>query len=123
MQIKCHALAFLFSQGITEAKELAKRLETSDKQVRNWHARKAFHEALDTLGYEGDRKFTRKRRDVTREQAYQTATMLYQQLEDQGMPERQRIREVSHLLGGEYSVQRINNWIKRYKSQGGDTEE
>ena len=125
MQIKCHALAFLFSQDIREAKELARRLNTSDKQVRNWHARKEFHEALDTLGYEGDRTFTRKRRDVARENptAYKTACLMYQQLEDEGVPERQRIREVADRLGGQYSVQRINNWVKRYKEEGGDTEE
>ena len=84
----------------------------------NRHQTTKFHEALDTFGYEGDRQFTRRRRDVIREQtAYQTATQMYQHLEDTGVPERQRIREVGTLLDNQYSVQRINAWGKRWKEE------
>ena len=55
--------------------------------------------------------------------AYAAATKLYQQLTDAGVHERNRIREVANLLGGEYSVQRVGSWIRRYKSEGSDTEE
>lgn len=115
MRIKCSALAYHFEKGMRNAHDLADILNTRHELIRRWAKRPEFHEALDTLGYTGDRNFTRRRRDVTREQpAYETATRLYQQLADAGVPKDQRIKEVAHLLGGQYSVQRINSWIKRY---------
>ena len=120
MMIKCGALAFLFSKGVRGAKELAKRLETSEKQIYNWHARKEFHDALDVLNYTGDRDFQKRARGVENPSAYKTACTMYQQLEDEGVPERKRIREVADMLGGQYSVQRIGHWIKRYRKEGGE---
>ena len=66
------------------------------------------------LGYTGSREFSRRRRDVAREQpAYATAIEIYSALEQQGVPERARIAEIAKLLGNQYSKQRIAAWIKR----------
>ena len=119
MQVKCFAMAYLFSKGITAANDLAEILDVPHEIVRRWHKRKEFHEGLDILGFKGDRNFTRKRRNLLREnrQAYQTAVTLYQQLTEQGVPERKRISEIATLLDNRYSWQRLNAWIRRWKKE------
>lgn len=116
MQVKCATLAYHFANGCTNAHDLADLMQTRQELIRRWYARQDFHDALDALGYTGSREFTRRRRDVTREQpAYATAIELYASLEQQGVPERERIAEVAKLLGNQYSKQRIAAWIKRHK--------
>ena len=116
MQVKCATLAYHFAKGCTNAHDLADIMQTRQELIRRWSGRQDFHDALDALGFTGSREFSRRRRDVAREQpAYATAIEIYSALEQQGVPERARIAEVAKLLGNQYSKQRIAAWIKRHK--------
>ena len=119
MQVKCYALAYHFANGIRAVDPLAEVLQVRGEQVRRWGKRPEFHEGLDNLDFTGDRQFTRKRRDVEREnpQAYQTAILLYDQLTETGVPKHKRIREIAKLLDNQYSVQRIKAWINRHQRE------
>ena len=56
------AAACLFAKRTRDAKKIAKRLNTAERNVREWAKEDLWEETLQSLNYKGERKFKRKPR-------------------------------------------------------------
>ena len=83
--IKLHAAAFIFAKITRGAGEIADMLGITDKTVRRYTDDPEWDNALDELGYTGERSFTSaKKRDAKRDtpEKYKRTYDLYLQLRE-----------------------------------------
>ena len=60
------AAARLFAKRTRDAKKIAQRLNTAERNVRRWAKTERWEETLQSLDYEGERNFIRKPRQRNR---------------------------------------------------------
>ena len=116
--IKLHAAAFIFAKITREAGQIADMLGITDKTVRRYTDDPEWDNALDDLGYTGDRSFTSaKKRDAKRDtpEKYKQAYDLYLQHVKDNTPQHKiasRVGEETDLPAS--TVRRwakLGNWI------------
>ena len=112
---KIRAAASMFATG-AHPTEIAKELGVSVRSVKRWADTQAWHDALDALGYTGERKFKRKKnRDVISESGEQItqAKSVYDAIVAEGVHHPSKvIRICSERTGIETA--RLYNWRKRF---------
>lgn len=117
--IKLHAAAFIFAKITRAASEIADMLGITDKTVRRYTDDPQWNNALDELGYTGERSFTSaKKRDAKRDtpEKYKQAYDLYLQLRKENTPQHKiasRVSEESDLPASTVRRwARLGNWIE-----------
>lgn len=112
---KLHAAAFLFSQGNNTAKGLSEAVGISEGNLYKWVKRPEWEQALDDLGFTGERSLhSEPRRDIKRDAGdlVETAETLYKQSRADGNSEKKAVTFVSTTLG--IDRRRINKWRDRF---------
>ena len=116
--IKLHAAAFIFAKITRAAGGIADMLGITDKTVRRYTDDPQWDNALDELGYTGERSFTSaKKRDAKRDtpEKYKQAYDLYLQHRKEKTPQHRiasRVGEETNLPAS--TVRRwakLGNWI------------
>ena len=116
--IKLHAAAFIFAKITREAGQIADMLGITDKTVRRYTDDPEWDNALDDLGYTGDRSFTSaKKRDAKRDtpEKYKQAYDLYLQHKKENTPR----HKIASSVGEETDLPastvrrwaRLGNWV------------
>ena len=110
------AAARLFATHTRDAQEIAKLLNTQARSVRRWAKTDLWEAVLQSLGYEGDRNFTRKlTRDAVRDapELFVKAQQVYLAAMQAGVPPHKLTRHTADAVG--ISRHRVTFWVKRYK--------
>lgn len=114
--IKLHAAAAIFaSRDGCSAQEIADILNVPLNSVYHYAKQPEWHETLDTLGYTGDRQFTRKTtRDVVKDSGELVAQArgLYTKARLDGFTHKQAVTAVCDELG--LKRRRVNEWAAKY---------
>lgn len=115
--IKLHAAAFIFAKITRGAGEIADMLGITDKTVRRYTDDPQWDNALDELGYTGERSFTSaKKRDAKRDtpEKYKRTYDLYLQLREENTPQHRIASRVGEETGLPASTvrrwARLGNW-------------
>ena len=101
-----------FAGGVRHPEPLAKLLGLSARTVRRHYKTDAFHEALDALGYTGDRSFTTKTTKPFLPE-HEKARQMYDEMTD--IPKHKRLGEIAKALGLTY--QRIHVWHRKWQAE------
>ena len=112
---KLHAAAFLFTQGTNTAEGLAAAMNLNVTTIYKWVKRPEWEQALDDLGFTGERSLhSEPRRDIKRDagELVETAETLYKQSRGDGNSEKKAVTFVSTALG--IDRRRINKWRDRF---------
>ena len=114
--IKLHAAAAIFaSRDGCSAQEIADILNVPLNSVYHYAKQPEWDETLDTLGYTGDRQFTRKAtRDIQKESGGLVAQArgLYTKARRDGFNHKKAVTAVVNELG--LKRRRINEWAEKY---------
>lgn len=115
--IKLHAAAVLFAQrNGCSAQAIADILDIPLNSVYRYAKQPEWEEALDTLGYTGDRQFTRKTtRDPQKDSGELVAQArgLYTKERLDGLNHKKAVTAVVDELG--LKRRRINEWAAKYE--------
>jgi len=112
--IKLHAAAFVFAKITRAASEIADMLGISDKTVRRYADDPQWDNALDELGYTGERRFTRaKTRDAKRDtpEKYKQAYDLYLWHRKENTPKHRIARRVGEET--DLPASTVRRWARR----------
>ena len=114
--IKLHAAAAIFaSRDGCSAQEIADILNVPLNSVYHYAKQPEWEETLDTLGYTGDRRFTRKAtRDIQRDTGELVAQSraIYTKAQRDGFNHKKAVTAVVNELG--LKRRRINEWAEKY---------
>ena len=114
--IKLHAAAAIFaSRDGCSAQEIADILNVPLNSVYHYAKQPEWEETLDTLGYTGDRRFTRKAtRDIQRDTGELVAQSraIYTKARRDGFNHKKAVTAVVNEL--ELKRRRINEWAEKY---------
>lgn len=114
--IKLHAAAVFFTQrNGCSAKEIADTFNFPLNSVYHYAKQPEWEETLDTLGYTGDRQFTRKKtRDALKDRGelVAQAKALYINHRQQGHKKADAIRYICETLN--LPQRTIYDWVNRY---------
>ena len=113
--IKIHAAAYHFAHISRELADIANAFGVCESAVRKWAKTETWTQALDTLGYEGNRKFASlPKRDTTREkpEILETTRTIYCYLLRAGVPRHRLPRLVAEATG--VKQRNVYDWAKRY---------
>lgn len=114
--IKLHAAAAIFvSRDGCSAQEIADILNVPLNSVYHYEKQPEWEETLDTLGYTGDRRFTRKAtRDIEKESGELVAQArgLYTKSRRDGFNHKKAVTAVVNEL--ELKRRRVNEWAEKF---------
>ena len=114
--IKLHAAAAIFaSRDSCSAQEIADILNVPLNSVYHYAKQPEWDETLDTLGYTGDRRFTRKAtRDIQRDTGELVAQSraIYTKARRDGFNHKKAVTAVVNELG--LKRRRVNEWAEKY---------
>ena len=114
--IKLHAAAAIFaSRDSCSAQEIADILKVPLNSVYHYAKQPEWDETLDTLGYTGDRQFTRKAtRDIQKESGELVAQSkaIYTKARQDGFNHKKAVTAVVNEL--ELKRRRVNEWAEKF---------
>ena len=114
--IKLHAAAAIFaSRDGCSAQEIADILNVPLNSVYHYAKQPEWEETLDTLGYTGDRQFTRKAtRDIQKESGELVAQSraIYTKSRRDGLNHKKAVTAVVNEL--ELKRRRVNEWAEKF---------
>lgn len=115
--IKLHAAAAIFaSRDGCSAQEIADILNVPLNSVYHYAKQHEWEETLDTLGYTGEQRFTRKAtRDIQRDtgELVAQARGLYTKARRDGSNHKKAVTAVVNELG--LKRRRVNEWAAKYE--------
>ena len=115
-----HTTAFFFAEDPTlTVKALAKKSGASTAAIYEWAKRDEWHEALDKLGYEGERKFASKpTRDIIRDSGalVDLAEETYHRACASGMRKVAANKHTAKVVN--VAVSTIEKWKRRFNWEG-----
>ena len=110
------AAAWVFSKNPNiSVADLADEMEVSDKTIYKWIKTDEWHDALDALGYTGDRNFHREpTRDLNRDAGdlVNQAKQIYDNAVRDGISSKKAVTAAANELG--LQRQRVQLWAKRF---------
>ena len=112
--------AFIFARVTRGAEEIADALRVSSRTVQRMIHLPAFQEALDRLGYQGERRFGKARRaqrsaERTRKDEYQKAKQLWEQMTD--IPEHGRAKVIADREDIKSSYGTVRRWCQDWRQK------
>ena len=117
--VKLHAAARIFaSRSDCSAQDIADRLKIPLNSVYYFAKQPEWHEALDALGFDGNRKFaTKLTREPQRDRAdlVRKARRIYRRNRRAGKKHSQAVNAVLAKLPEIKDRRTINTWAKRYR--------
>lgn len=117
--VKLHAAAFIFTKNPTiPVSELAAEIEVSEGAIYRWARLPEWDNALNELGFTGERKFHREpRRSLQRESGsiVEQAEILIDQLTADGLTEKQAVTRTAEMLN--LPRRRVYEWNKKRKDR------
>lgn len=116
--VRLHAAAFMFAKNPNiPVATLAAEVEVSEGAIYRWAKLPEWDDALDKLGFTGERKFYREpRRSLEREQGetVKEALALMDQLIEDGLTEKQAVTRAAERLN--IPRRRVYEWNKQRKN-------
>lgn len=120
---KLHAAAVIFVERRgCSAKEIADILNVPVNSVYHYAKQTEWNETLDTLGYDGDRCFSKKTtRDPEKENPnlFVLAKQIYLLERNSGRDHKKAVSAVVKELPA-LKRRRVNDWVKKYEWDNGD---
>ena len=113
--------AFMFARVTRDVDEIASALQVSSRTVQRLMSNRAFHAALDRLGYQGERRFrkaARVKRQAERKQKpeYQKVKRLWEDMID--IPEHGRAKTIADRADITVSYGTIRRWCRDWRHKG-----
>ena len=115
IHIKIHAAAFYFVNTSRDLHEIANVFDVTEFAVRKWAKTPQWAQALDALGYTGDRDFiTKPTRDTVRDagEIFDKARKVYLEALTAGTPKHKLARITADELG--LTPKRVRTWAQKY---------
>ena len=111
--IRITVAAGLFATYTRDAKEIADKLNTTERNIYRWAERARWKEVLDTLGYTGERHFrVRPARDMQASPDFEKARQAYRAAQDQGVPKHKLASTVGEQIG--IKSERVREWARTF---------
>ena len=118
--------AFMFARVTRDADEIAAALRVSSRTVQRLMDMPEFHEALDRLDYQGERRFRKTQRAQQTERAprgaermrkpeYQKVKRVWHQMID--IPEHRRAKAIADREDIKSSYNTVRRWIRDWKHE------
>ncbi len=105
--------AGLFAMHTRDAKEIAKMLDTTERNIHRWAERERWDEVLEILQYTGERNFrVRPARNMKSNPAFEKAKNAYNHARENGIPRHKRASLISNELGIGYRT--VLGWAKAF---------
>ena len=113
--------AFMFARVTRDANEIAAALRVSSRTVQRMIHLPAFQEALDRLGYPGERRFRKAERsqrsaERKRKAEYQKVKRLWHQMSD--IPEHGRAKVIADREDINASYDAVRRWCRDWRHKG-----
>lgn len=110
--------AFMFARVSRDANEIAVALRVSSRTVQRLMDMPEFHEALDRLDYQGERRFRKAQRvqrdeERTRKPEYQKVKQLWEGMID--IPEHRRARVIADREDINVPYDTVRRWIRDWR--------
>jgi uncharacterized protein YjcR len=111
--IRITVAAGLFATYTRDAKEIADKLDTTERNIHRWAERDRWKEVLQTLGYTGERSFRiQTSRNSQNNPDFEKAKIAYQQALADGIPKHKIASSVSKQTN--VIPETIRKWAKKY---------
>ena len=111
IDIRVTIAAGFFATYTRDAKEIARLLNTSERNIHRWAERDRWNEVLEILQYTGERNFrVRPAREMQNNPDFEKARTAYQDARENGIPKHKRATIVSNELGIGYRT--VLEWAK-----------
>ena len=113
-EIRIHMAASYFAFVSRDPYEIAKAIGVTPNPVKQWAKTERWHDALDLVGYKGDRTLITKRPGRKSSKARERAYMAYQMLPEGLTPaeKRKRLRDATGESGNT-----VYNWVRQFESE------
>ena len=110
--------AFIFARLTRDAEEIADALRVSSRTVQRMIHLPAFQEALDQLGYQGERRFGKAHRaqrsaERTQKPEYQKVKQLWEEMTD--IPEHGRAKVIADREDINASYKTVCRWCRDWR--------
>ena len=115
IDIRITIAAGLFAIHTRDAKEIARLVDTSERNIHRWAEREKWEEVLAILGYTGERNFrVRPLRDPERENAtvFENVKNAYIAARDHGTPKHKLATLVGKQIG--ISERKVRYWARKF---------
>lgn len=111
--IRITVAAGLFATYTRDAKEIADKLNTTERNIHRWAEKARWAEVLQTLGYTGERHFrVRPARDMQSSPEFERAKTLYRRARQDGVPKHKLATTVGTQIG--IKSERVRGWAKTF---------
>ena len=109
--IRVTVAAWLFATHTRDAKQIARLLNTTERNIHRWAERECWDEVLQTLDYQGERNFrVRPARDMKSSPGFEKAKTAYCVAQDRGMPKHKLASTVGETTG--INSRKVREWAK-----------
>ena len=113
IDIRVTIAAGLFANYTRDAKEIARLLNTTERNIHRWAERQRWDEVLQILKYNGERNFrVRPARDMQSSPDFEKAKTAYSRARENGIPKHKLATLVSNELGISYRT--VLEWAKAF---------